>query len=196
MVFFGPLSPLQGAIRANEAQIAANSETIRRLRDDEARDLLGEAAVLRSAGSAPPETARQDPSRRCWPWRRRPRAEPQDAMPTAPTRIKNDRTHHDWQITGTSPHPGAPEFTLTDATCSRCGETADFTAPIDRFMLLRAGGCAREGFTGRLERYDLVVVGDRLDYFLNYLPGGKAATGNLGGGTYVEDVADLKPKTL
>jgi|GEM_PF-6486796 len=127
-------------------------------------------------------------------WRRRA-AEPRDAKPATPTRIKNDRERHDWQTTGAHPHPAAPEFTLTDATCSRCGQTAQFTAPIDRFMLLRAWGCAREGFTGKLQRYDLVVVGGRLDYFLNYLPDGKAATGN-GGGTYVEDVADLKPKTL
>lgn len=196
MVFFGPLSPLQGAVRANQAQIAANSETIKRLQDDEARHLLGEAAVLQPGGSAPPQTGHRDPRRRWLPWRRSRRAEPQDATPAAPARIKNDRTRHDWQIAGTSPHPNAPEFTLTDAACSRCGETAQFTALIDQFLLLRAWGCAREGFTGRLERYDLVVVDGRLDYFLNYLPDGKCATGNAGGGTYVQDVADLEPKTL
>lgn len=129
--------------------------------------------------------------------RRRSHATQDDAgQAHVPRRIKSYRMPHDWQIEGSGPHPAAPEFTLTHASCPRCGETADFTAPIDRFIVLRGWGCARDGFTGRFERDDIVVVGNRLDYFLNYLPDGKCATANIGGHTYVEDVASLKPETL
>lgn len=126
-------------------------------------------------------------------WLRRNRA-PHDTEPAPPARIKSYRERHDWQITGTG---RIEEFPTTSARCTRCGETANgFTAPFDRFRLLRGYGCARDGYTGRLEHEDLVTIGGRLDYFLHYLPGGKCATSNLGGGTYVEDVADLKPVTL
>lgn len=112
---------------------------------------------------------------------------------TTAQRIKSYRMRHDWQITGSEPLPEDHAYTLTRATCPRCGETTDFTAPIDEFTVLRAWGCARDGFTGRYESEDLVRVGNRLDYFLNYLPDGKCATSNLGGGSYAEDVANLVP---
>lgn len=126
-------------------------------------------------------------------WRRSaPR--PRSVAEPGPTRIKNDRERHDWQVTGTG---RIQEFPTTSARCARCGETANgFTAPLDQFLLIRAYGCARDGFDGTFQRDDQVVIAGRLDYFVNYLPDGKCATGNAGGGTYVENVADLKPRTL
>lgn len=105
------------------------------------------------------------------------------------TRIKSHRMRHDWQITGTG---RIEEFRTTSARCTRCGEEVrDFLAPFDEFMVLRASGCWRDDFDGRYQRDDLVIVGHRLDYFVNYLPDGKCATANAGGGTYTQDVADL-----
>lgn len=113
----------------------------------------------------------------------------ENLKPLAATRIKSYRMRHDWQITGTG---RIEEFPTASARCQRCGEEANgFTAPLDEFMVRRGFGCWRDGFDGRYQRDDLVKVGGRLDYFVNYLPDGRCATGNLGGGTYVQDVADL-----
>jgi hypothetical protein len=111
------------------------------------------------------------------------------------TRIKTYRKPHTWVITDASPLEDAPEFTLTKAICSTCLETASFTAAVAKFLSLRRWGCAREGFTGRFEREDLVIAqGGRLDYFVDYAHGGaQAVTSNIGGGTYVVRIADLKP---
>jgi hypothetical protein len=108
---------------------------------------------------------------------------------SATVRIKNGLMPHDWSIVGgPTPTGGYP------VECSKCGERREPTCAFDRFQLICQFGCARTGFDGRFQRDDLVVVGDRLDYFVNYLPDGKAATANLGGGTYIEDVTDLRPK--
>lgn len=120
---------------------------------------------------------------------------PQPALPS----IHNARMLHDWSITS----PPSGDFGKCSAECPRCGEHREITCEFVRFQWLAARGCGRPGFTGRFERDDHVIVwmpgpegwaGNRLDWFVNYLPGGKVATANLGGGSFVEDVASLKPK--
>lgn len=116
----------------------------------------------------------------------------------AARRIKSYRQPHDWQVTGTG---RIQEFPTTSARCPRCGETADgFTAPLDRFLVIRAYGCAREGFNGTFERDDEVTLERGQNqpkvaaYFVNYLAGGRCALGDIAGNSYVVDLSAIKPE--
>lgn len=109
-----------------------------------------------------------------------------EALPS----IHNAHMLHDWSIAG----PQCSDIGKYPVECQQCGERREITCEFVRFQWLAGFGCARPGFTGRFERDDYVVVGNRLYWFVNYLPNEKAATTNLGGGSYIEDLADLKPK--
>lgn len=118
----------------------------------------------------------------------------------SPRRIKSNRKPHSWFIVGGYDPALDGELRRYAVKCFRCGEHRRVSASYSSFVAACRSGCARDGFTGRYENGDMVRVPPdrpgssvRLDYFANYLPDGKAATTNAGGGTFIVNVADLTP---
>lgn len=116
-------------------------------------------------------------------------------------RIKTDRACHDWHITGegTDITPGIRQYPVD---CARCGEHRDITADFAMFCLIATFGCARNGFTGRFERGDHVIVcgpdlkGWERNYlarFDDYLPDGRIAASDVVGNRYVEPPENIEP---
>lgn len=117
-------------------------------------------------------------------------------------RIKTDRARHNWHITGDGSDivPGIRKYPVN---CSRCGEHRDITADFARFCLIMTFGCARDGFTGRYECGDHVIVRgpdpkgwrDRnyMARFDDYLPDGRIAASDVVGNRYVEPPENIQP---
>ena len=127
-------------------------------------------------------------------WLKRP-APPQPQY-TNTARIKNDRQPHHWSTTGgydPAQDGDDPRYGRVAIECERCGETRRIGCSLDDPR--RTYGCARDGFTGRFERGDLVSVHGRLDSFANYIGTDRCATYNAGGGNYVQEVSHLVPVT-
>lgn len=116
---------------------------------------------------------------------------------TPTRRIKTQRAMHNWSIVGGQVDLGQG-IRQYPVECDRCGEHRDIMADFARFSMICAYGCARDGFTGRYERGDRVIINtgrhaNALAEFVNYLPGGRIAAAGFGNDSYVEDPANVRP---
>lgn len=112
-------------------------------------------------------------------------------------RIKTQRAMHDWRVVGGYTELGSGIWQYP-VECACCGEHRDTTADFARFSLICAYGCARDGFTGRYERGDQVIINagrisNALAQFVNYLPDGRIAASGFGNDSYVEDPKNVRP---
>lgn len=112
-----------------------------------------------------------------------------------PNAIKSDHYFHSWRVVGAyDPELDGddPSYGRRAVACMRCGEQRRIGCSLDDPRLKY--GCVRTGFTGTYELGDHVLVGNRLDRFVKYLPNGQCQTVNGGGGRYVQHLAELQPR--
>lgn len=132
---------------------------------------------------------------------RRAAAQPKAASPASKLpRIKSERAAHDWHIVGarTEIDHGIYKYPVE---CSRCGEQREPMADFARFCLIVTYGCARDGFTGRYERFDQLLIDIRhgtkaLAWFVDYLPDGRIAATDSVGNSYQEGPGNVKPRLV
>jgi hypothetical protein len=110
--------------------------------------------------------------------------------------FKNRYRVHSWAVVGgydPARDGDDPRWGRVAVECATCGERrrVGYEAYAENAPGLR-DGCLRTSTSSLFERGDLVVIGDRLDEFVAYLPNDMALTYNAGGHGHEERLGDLK----